>query len=148
MFINQVLYQLRLRFGFFFRVQFCASLLQVFSRDARHRRHTITRLRLDKMHAFRGTTSLLDRFVLDTDRNTVRSDDRQVVILLYDTCRNDLLGVDGRPLRYVIEGRIMDLELPNRYIVGTWRSQNGPRAMRPVENRRQPCAAFLYTVDG
>lgn len=33
--------------------------------------------------------------------------------------------VDGKPLDYVIEGTIRDLELPNRYIVGTWRSQNG-----------------------
>ena len=26
---------------------------------------------------------------------------------------------------YVIEGTIQDLELPNRYIVGTWRNQSG-----------------------
>ena len=32
---------------------------------------------------------------------------------------------DGDDVRYTIEGSIMDLELPNRYIVGTWRSNEG-----------------------
>jgi len=32
---------------------------------------------------------------------------------------------DGEEVRYTIEGSIMDLELPNRYIVGTWRSNEG-----------------------
>jgi hypothetical protein len=31
----------------------------------------------------------------------------------------------GAPLRYVIEGKIENLELPNRQIVGTWSSQKG-----------------------
>jgi len=32
---------------------------------------------------------------------------------------------DGNTVEYTIEGTIMDLELPNRYITGTWRSGNG-----------------------
>ena len=32
---------------------------------------------------------------------------------------------DGHTVEYTIEGTIMDLELPNRYITGTWRSGNG-----------------------
>ncbi|HLF09934.1 MAG TPA: hypothetical protein VJA26_01875 [Gammaproteobacteria bacterium] len=31
----------------------------------------------------------------------------------------------GAPVHYVIEGRIEDLELPNRSIVGTWKHQRG-----------------------
>jgi hypothetical protein len=31
---------------------------------------------------------------------------------------------DGRTVNYVIEGTIQDLELPNRYITGTWRTGN------------------------
>jgi hypothetical protein len=31
----------------------------------------------------------------------------------------------GRAVDYVIEGNIQDLELPNRYITGTWQSGNG-----------------------
>jgi hypothetical protein len=31
----------------------------------------------------------------------------------------------GGALRYVIEGAIQKLELPNRYIVGTWQNQTG-----------------------
>ena len=31
----------------------------------------------------------------------------------------------GDEIDYVIDGTIMDLELPNRYIVGTWRSSAG-----------------------
>jgi len=34
-------------------------------------------------------------------------------------------GASGETLNYVIEGRIEDLELPNRAIVGTWRSERG-----------------------
>lgn len=40
----------------------------------------------------------------------------------------------GDTIRYVIEGSIMDLELPNRYIVGSWRSNKGRGAF---EMRRQ-----------
>ena len=32
---------------------------------------------------------------------------------------------DGDAVNYVLEGSIMDLELPNRYIVGTWQSNEG-----------------------
>lgn len=32
---------------------------------------------------------------------------------------------DGRSVRYVIDGTIQDLELPNRYIVGSWSSERG-----------------------
>lgn len=32
---------------------------------------------------------------------------------------------DGKEIDYVIDGTIMDLELPNRYITGTWRSNAG-----------------------
>jgi hypothetical protein len=32
---------------------------------------------------------------------------------------------DGEEVTYSIEGSIMDLELPNRYVVGTWRSNEG-----------------------
>ena len=32
---------------------------------------------------------------------------------------------NGRSVDYVIEGSIQDLELPSRYISGTWRSSNG-----------------------
>lgn len=31
----------------------------------------------------------------------------------------------GGKVHYVIEGKIQDLELPNRYIVGTWRNERG-----------------------
>lgn len=31
----------------------------------------------------------------------------------------------GRSVDYVIEGNIQDLELPNRYITGTWQSSDG-----------------------
>jgi hypothetical protein len=31
----------------------------------------------------------------------------------------------GRAVDYVIEGNIQDLELPNRYITGTWRNGDG-----------------------
>jgi hypothetical protein len=31
----------------------------------------------------------------------------------------------GNPLRYLIEARIENLELPNRSIVGTWRNERG-----------------------
>jgi len=41
---------------------------------------------------------------------------------------------EGRALRYRIEGRIQDLELPNRSIVGTWRNESGTGAF---EIRRQ-----------
>lgn len=37
----------------------------------------------------------------------------------------DAVGNGGLALHYVIEGTIRDLELPNRYIAGTWRSQSG-----------------------
>lgn len=32
---------------------------------------------------------------------------------------------NGRSVDYVIEGNIQDLELPNRYITGTWQSSDG-----------------------
>ncbi|HEX6997851.1 MAG TPA: hypothetical protein VF322_06880 [Gammaproteobacteria bacterium] len=32
---------------------------------------------------------------------------------------------NGRPVHYVIEGKIQDLELPNRSLVGTWQGGNG-----------------------
>ena len=41
---------------------------------------------------------------------------------------------EGDTVRYVIEGRIEDLELPNRYITGTWQHDNGGGAF---EIRRQ-----------
>jgi hypothetical protein len=37
----------------------------------------------------------------------------------------DAEGSNGRTLHYVIEGTIRELELPNRQIVGTWRSEAG-----------------------
>lgn len=37
----------------------------------------------------------------------------------------DAEDADGRRLRYVIDGKIEHLELPNREIVGTWQSQQG-----------------------
>jgi hypothetical protein len=37
----------------------------------------------------------------------------------------DATADNGSALRYVIEGRIEDLELPSRAIVGTWQSQSG-----------------------
>lgn len=40
----------------------------------------------------------------------------------------------GRSVDYVIEGNIQDLELPNRYITGTWQSDDGRGAF---EIRRQ-----------
>jgi hypothetical protein len=41
---------------------------------------------------------------------------------------------DGRPLRYVVEGNIEQLELPNRAITGTWRNE---RERGHFEIRRQ-----------
>jgi len=46
----------------------------------------------------------------------------------------DAQSQDGANVSYVIEGRIEDLELPNRSVVGTWRSQRGNGAF---EMRRQ-----------
>jgi hypothetical protein len=40
----------------------------------------------------------------------------------------DTEDASGRSVDYVIEGKIEDLELPNRYITGTWRSSNGEGA--------------------
>lgn len=37
----------------------------------------------------------------------------------------DAKDAQGGALRYVIDGTIQDLELPNRYIEGTWKSQQG-----------------------
>ncbi|HEY8519477.1 MAG TPA: hypothetical protein VIN61_05315 [Gammaproteobacteria bacterium] len=37
----------------------------------------------------------------------------------------DAQDKSGRTVHYVIEGKIQDLELPNRSIVGTWRSGDG-----------------------
>ena len=34
-------------------------------------------------------------------------------------------GKSGKKLHYVIDGKIMHLELPNRSIVGTWKSEEG-----------------------
>jgi hypothetical protein len=36
----------------------------------------------------------------------------------------DTKDSEGRAVDYVIEGSIQDLELPNRYITGTWRNNN------------------------
>ena len=41
---------------------------------------------------------------------------------------------NGRAVDYVIEGNIQDLELPNRYLTGTWRSSDG---RGEIEIRRQ-----------
>lgn len=37
----------------------------------------------------------------------------------------DTTDSSGRSVDYVIEGNIEDLELPNRYITGTWQSSEG-----------------------
>jgi hypothetical protein len=37
----------------------------------------------------------------------------------------DTQDANGRDVDYVIDGNIEDLELPNRYIAGTWQSSNG-----------------------
>jgi hypothetical protein len=37
----------------------------------------------------------------------------------------DTEDASGRSVDYVIEGNVQDLELPNRYITGTWQSSNG-----------------------
>jgi hypothetical protein len=37
----------------------------------------------------------------------------------------DAKDKQGAALRYIIEGTIQDLELPNRLITGTWQSQGG-----------------------
>jgi hypothetical protein len=39
----------------------------------------------------------------------------------------EAMGKDksGKKLHYVIDGKIMHLELPNRSIVGTWKSEEG-----------------------
>jgi hypothetical protein len=41
------------------------------------------------------------------------------------TLEADAKDRSGAAIHYVIEGRIQDLELPNRTIVGTWRSERG-----------------------
>ena len=41
------------------------------------------------------------------------------------TIEADAKDKSGAALHYVIEGRIENVELPNRSIVGTWRSQRG-----------------------
>jgi hypothetical protein len=41
------------------------------------------------------------------------------------TLEADAKDKSGASLHYVIEGRIENVELPNRSIVGTWRSQRG-----------------------
>jgi hypothetical protein len=46
----------------------------------------------------------------------------------------DTEDASGRSVDYVIEGNIHDLELPNRYLTGTWRSSDG---RGEIEIRRQ-----------
>ena len=41
------------------------------------------------------------------------------------TLEADAKDKSGAAIHYVIEGRIQDLELPNRSIVGTWRNERG-----------------------
>lgn len=41
------------------------------------------------------------------------------------TIEADAKDKSGAAVHYVLEGKIQDLELPNRSIVGTWRSQRG-----------------------
>lgn len=41
------------------------------------------------------------------------------------TIEADTEDSSGRAVDYVIEGNIQDLELPNRYITGSWRSSEG-----------------------
>jgi hypothetical protein len=41
------------------------------------------------------------------------------------TLEADAKDKSGAAVHYVIEGRLEDLELPNRSIVGTWRSERG-----------------------
>ena len=41
------------------------------------------------------------------------------------TIEADAKDKAGAAVHYVLEGKIQDLELPNRSIVGTWRSQRG-----------------------
>lgn len=41
------------------------------------------------------------------------------------TLEADAKDRSGAAVHYVIDGRIQDLELPNRSIVGTWRSERG-----------------------
>jgi hypothetical protein len=56
---------------------------------------------------------------IEIDRATLDPDGWHVHI------EADAKARDGKTLRYVIDGAIQDLELPNRYITGTWQSQNG-----------------------
>lgn len=46
----------------------------------------------------------------------------------------DTTDSEGRAVDYVLDGKIKDLELPNRYITGTWRSDAGSG---DLEIRRQ-----------
>jgi hypothetical protein len=46
------------------------------------------------------------------------------------TLQADAKDRSGAAIRYQIEGRIEDLELPNRSIVGTWQSQRGRGAFQ------------------
>src|SRR5690606_30271390 len=41
------------------------------------------------------------------------------------TLEADAKDRSGAAIHYVIEGRLQDLELPNRSVVGTWRSERG-----------------------
>ena len=40
--------------------------------------------------------------------------------------------VDGKPVTYQLDGKIQNLELPSRSIVGTWKSQAGNGALEVV----------------
>ena len=85
-----LLHQRLLRVRLFLFHHCRARLFHILGRDARHRRHIISLLRLDEMHAFGGASGCLHRFVLDADRLPVGGHDREIVVLLNDARRDDL----------------------------------------------------------
>ena len=58
-------------------------------------------------------------YITDIEQATLQPDDW--------TVRLEAPGEDasGRAVTYVVEGRIENIELPDRSIVGTWRSERG-----------------------
>ena len=88
--------QLWLRLDLFFYFRIRTGFLQIFCSDTRHRRHTVTVLRLDQVDTPSGTASLLHILGLDADRNAVGGDDRQIIGFLHDARRDNLADITKR----------------------------------------------------
>ena len=93
-----MLHQLRLRLHFLIFGNLRPRPLQVLGRDTGNRCHIIAILWFDEMHAFRGSSSLFDIFILDADGHTIGSNDSQIIGLLHNPSRDNLADFFQGPL--------------------------------------------------